>query len=173
MDSRKQIEVPGTLKDLTLADAVAVSDLHLLIWPQAYASIFGEERLQQLPREESRQTWHVRLQNPGYKGVGLWQEQRLMGFAGWGEVGPASAEIYHFYLHPELWGGGAASWFMHYLLQQLREKPFQKVVLWVLRYNVRAQRFYQKHGFTPTHREQQRYKWGLTLDEVQFSQGLF
>ena len=148
--------------------ALLVSDLHLFIWPKAYASIFGAERLQDLPREESRQIWRERMHAEGYHCIGLWQEERLVGFAGWGALAPAVAEIFHFYLHPDFWGGGTAGEFMHYLLQLIRQNNHEEVVLWVLKDNRRAQRFYQKCGFEPAHKAQQRQKWGLVLHEVQF-----
>lgn len=165
-------EAPLSIKPLTPADAQAVSTLHLYIWKQAYAPIFGADRLQHLPQEESRATWLERMHASGYNGLGLWQQERFVGFAGWGEIAPTTAEIFHFYLHPDLWGGGTASWFMQHLLQLLQHKGYLQVVLWVLKGNERAQRFYQKQGFVPAHLEKQRHKWALTLEEVQFSNSL-
>lgn len=160
------------IKPLGPEQAQQVSDLHLYIWQQAYAPIFGKERLRDLPREESRQTWRQRMHLERYRGIGLWQQERLIGFAGWGVEATAIAEIYHFYLHPEYWGGGTAGSFMQYLLQLIRQQNHQEVVLWVLKENKRAQRFYQKQGFEPAHLEKQRNKWGLVIEEVQFKRQL-
>ena len=161
-----------SVKPLGPEQAQQVSDLHLHIWRQAYAPIFGKERLQDLPREESRKTWQERMHLERYKGIGLWQQERLIGFAGWGVEAPAIAEIYHFYLHPDYWGGETAGSFMQYLLQLIRQQNHPEVVLWVLKENKRAQRFYRKQGFEPAQQEKQRTKWGLILQEVKFRRQL-
>ncbi|MBW3546362.1 MAG: GNAT family N-acetyltransferase [Bacteroidetes bacterium] len=149
------------------ADALEVADLHLQIWQQAYAPIFGAERLQQLPAAEFRNVWQERLEEGGYQCLGVFREKQLAGFCGWGEYSNTEAEIYHFYLHPDYWGLGIAEKIMDHLLIVISSAGYSEVVLWTLKENGRAQRFYQKWGFATTGKMQQRSRYGLLLQEIQ------
>lgn len=156
------------LLPLTPVDAPDVADLHLQIWQQAYAPIFGAERLQQLPAAEFRKVWQERLQAGDYQCLGIYAQEQLAGFCGWGDYSSSTAEIYHFYLHPDYWGQGVAEQAMGQLINRIKAAGYPEVLLWVLKANIRAQRFYQKWGFVPTGAEQQRTRYGLLLHEVQF-----
>lgn len=149
------------------ADAPEVADLHLQIWQQAYAPIFGADKLQQLPAAVFRNVWQERLKEGGYQCLGVFREKQLAGFCGWGEHSNAEAEIYHFYLHPECWGLGIAEKTMDHLLTVISSAGYSEVVLWTLKENGRARRFYQKWDFTPTGAAQQRSRYGLLLQEIQ------
>lgn len=157
---------------LSPQDAQAVADLHLQIWQQAYAPIFGAERLQQLPAAEFHKVWQERLQVGDYQCLGIYKENQLAGFCGWGACSDTIAEIYHFYLHPAYWGQGIAEQAMEQLLRTISHQAYPEVLLWVLKDNLRAQRFYQKWGFSPTGAEQQRTRYGLLLHEIQLKRTL-
>ena len=62
-------------------------------------------------------------------------------------------EVYAFYLHPDAWGSGAATPLMDACVEHLRAHGFAEAVLWVLRDNPRARRFYEKAGWYATGRE--------------------
>ena len=64
-------------------------------------------------------------------------------------------EVYAFYLHPDAWGSGAATPLMHACTEHLRSLGFNDAVLWVLRDNPRARRFYEKLGWHSTGEESQ------------------
>jgi len=61
--------------------------------------------------------------------------------------------VYAFYLHPDAWGSGAAEPLMMACTEFLRAAGFHEAVLWVLRDNPRAHRFYEKTGWSLTGRE--------------------
>jgi GNAT superfamily N-acetyltransferase len=62
-------------------------------------------------------------------------------------------EVYGFYLHPDAWGSGCAMPLMQAATGQLLRDGFARAVLWVLRDNPRARRFYEKSGWAATGRE--------------------
>lgn len=45
------------------------------------------------------------------------------------------------------WGKGYGSIMMEYILKEIKEAGFKKVMLWVFKENNRARKFYEKHGF--------------------------
>lgn len=56
-------------------------------------------------------------------------------------------EITDFYVEPFFVGQGIGTLLVEYLVSQVREKGFQKILLWVIKDNVRARKFYEKNGF--------------------------
>lgn len=63
--------------------------------------------------------------------------------AGWAHVSWVAVD-------PAYWGRGIATQLMEDLLERLREKKFRHVQLWTHQDNVRAQRVYERLGFTAT-----------------------
>jgi GNAT superfamily N-acetyltransferase len=61
--------------------------------------------------------------------------------------------VYAFYLHPDAWGSGAAAALMARCHEYLTDTGYTEAVLWVLRDNPRARRFYENVGWSPTGRE--------------------
>ena len=54
------------------------------------------------------------------------------------------AEIIAIHSLPESWGTGLGHAMLTYALQQIGDQP---AFLWVFKKNIRARRFYEKHGF--------------------------
>ena len=78
------------------------------------------------------------------------QDAALVGFAG---VGPARdeagdrGELYMINVLPSAWGTGAATALLDHSLQALAKLGHREAILWVLRQNARARRFYRREGF--------------------------
>lgn len=62
-------------------------------------------------------------------------------------------EVLAFYLHPDAWGSGVASALMARCHEYLCDLGYTEAVLWVLRDNPRARRFYENAGWSATGRE--------------------
>ena len=62
-------------------------------------------------------------------------------------------EVYGFYVHPDAWGSGVAPALISRCHEYLRDLGFVEAVLWVLRDNPRARRFYENAGWSATGRE--------------------
>lgn len=56
-------------------------------------------------------------------------------------------EITDFYVEPFFVGQGIGTRLIEYMIRQAREKGFQKIILWVIKDNVRAGKFYEANGF--------------------------
>jgi ribosomal protein S18 acetylase RimI-like enzyme len=59
------------------------------------------------------------------------------------------AELYALYVRPASWSTGTGRALMDRVLARTCAARYQSVVLWVLRDNTRARRFYERAGFTP------------------------
>lgn len=67
-----------------------------------------------------------------------------------GDSSAVRGEVYAFYIHPDVWGSGAAQPLMERTHERLRAEGFSAAVLWVLRDNPRARAFYAKCGWAYT-----------------------
>ena len=60
------------------------------------------------------------------------------------------SEIICIHSLPDNWGRGYGSTMMEYILKDIKNAGFSKVMLWVFKENMRARKFYEKHGFVLT-----------------------
>lgn len=81
--------------------------------------------------------------------------------SGWGE-------IHTMYALPQFWGTGCAGELFDYAVNQLHERGFDRIYLYVLEGNERAARFYRKHGFTPTDDTVKCEVGGVTVTDIRY-----
>ena len=149
-------------------DADAVARAHVDAWRVGYRGLFPDEFLDSAEFEATRfDRWRSgawanldgsRLFVPVLDG-------RVVGFghAGPERVEPACdasgselpapvaaerGEVYGFYVHPSAWGSGVATPLMASCTESLVQVGFPTAVLWVLRDNPRARRFYERVGWS-------------------------
>lgn len=78
-------------------------------------------------------------------------QEAVVGFAG---IGPARGEVdsrgelYMINVAPRAWGTGVAALLLEHAMRTLVELGHGEAILWVLRANVRARRFYERAGWT-------------------------
>ncbi len=73
-----------------------------------------------------------------------WPHPRTPG----GEQG-RTGELYALYVRPAWWSTGTGRALMERVLARTAAAGYESVVLWVLRDNLRARRFYERAGFAP------------------------
>jgi len=76
-------------------------------------------------------------------------------------------EIGGFYFLPEFWGRGYPGEAMPFCVARLKELGFSAITIWVLEENLRARRFYEKHGFA-LNGNRKEITLGKPLMEVQY-----
>ena len=62
-------------------------------------------------------------------------------------IGDTIIEITDFYVEPFFVGQGIGTLLIEYLIQQVRKKGVRKIVLWVIKDNMKARKFYEANGF--------------------------
>jgi ribosomal protein S18 acetylase RimI-like enzyme len=67
-----------------------------------------------------------------------------------GDDFPGCAELICIHSLCKNWNKGYGSIMMKHILTELRESQFSEVLLWVFEENMRARKFYEKHGFVLT-----------------------
>lgn len=92
--------------------------------------------------------WETYQKNPdALEGMYLYDDGIVKGVIKGQPETDKTIEITNFYVEPFFVGQGIGTLLIEHMICQVREKGFQKIILWVLKDNVRAQEFYKKNGF--------------------------
>ena len=81
---------------------------------------------------------------------------------------PGYAELICIHSLQNHWGEGYGSKLMETVLDDISKAGYSKVMLWVFEKNMRARRFYEKHGFTTEGKE----KPGLDPIEICYEKNI-
>jgi ribosomal protein S18 acetylase RimI-like enzyme len=143
------------IRRATPNDAAAIASIEVGSWQAAYRGLMPEAYLSRLSVAEKTIEWHHNLS----KHAALWakrvllalEDQRALGFVRVGVVADPSdvGLIYVLYVLPEYWGAGLGAALMHAAMRELRALGQDSAMLWVLRDNWRARRFYERLGWQP------------------------
>jgi GNAT superfamily N-acetyltransferase len=79
-----------------------------------------------------------------------------------------TAEISTLFVCPESWGRGVGRALLEAALEELRRREYVSVTLWVLEFNERARRFYQRAAFTPDGSSRVSEFKDIPLEEVRY-----
>jgi ribosomal protein S18 acetylase RimI-like enzyme len=167
------------LREARRGDELAVAELHIRSWQEAYRELMPAEFLAALdPRERAgRYTFEASdpaapttvlavvgeeeaegdpsLTNRGEVRSGSPSApcERIVGFVTYGpsrdEDAVGLGEVYALYVDPDRYRGGLGRQLMADARGRLREAGFAEAILWVLHGNERAARFYEGEGWTP------------------------
>lgn len=151
------------LREATMEDAALISRIIACSWRGTYQELIDPVYLARLPEGywmPSMRSWLGSGRMYGFLaeldglpvGCVIYGRGRDEKLGDWGE-------IVSLYILPEVLGRGIGSLLLRSALSALREDGFDRVYLWAIRGNARAERFYRKQGFTPTN-DQVHYRIG-------------
>lgn len=127
-------------------DAWAIGGVHVATWQKAYQGILPSTFLEELDRQARVKFWNRQLRQGARVNVA---GEPVVGFCfvgdssdeGWGEV-------FAIYVHPDHWGTGLGYQLLQAGEGQLRDAGHHRALLWVLRDNHPARRFYERQGWS-------------------------
>ncbi|HEX6221443.1 MAG TPA: GNAT family N-acetyltransferase [Acidimicrobiia bacterium] len=126
-------------------DAEALADVHITAWQKAYERIFPPEFLAGLDRDRRAKWWRDQLEGGARVPVA---GTPAVGFCFAGDADDEGwGEIYAIYVHPDRWGDGLGYRLLQAGMSQLHDLGHERALLWVLRDNHRARRFYERQGW--------------------------
>jgi ribosomal protein S18 acetylase RimI-like enzyme len=159
------------------ADAASIAAVQRAGWFAAYEGIISREIIDRVTAPDEgarvRQTFRTRPWQRMMVAVAGTRDTRgpgdLPGIVGYASFGPETnvltgqwphpltdagrdgrvAELYALYVRPAWWSTGTGRALMDRVLARTCAARYQSVVLWVLRDNTRARRFYERAGFAP------------------------
>ena len=142
------------IREATAQDALLISRIIARSWRGAYQELIDPVYLSRLPEEywlPAMRSWLASGRLYGYVaetggepvGCVIYGRGRDEDHADWGE-------IVSLYVLPESMGAGVGSSLLNAAMEALRTEGYDRVYLWCIAGNGRAEAFYQHHGFRPT-----------------------
>lgn len=127
-----------TIEPFITSDQALVSDFWKAIWKELHwdGTIEGSDDIPNF------------LHFPQGFMIVIKDGEKMIGCAGVKPLTSTTGIIKRFYLDPSLRGTGIASTLLDKVIEESKIKQFKKLVLDVYYTNLRAIRFYEKHGFT-------------------------
>jgi GNAT superfamily N-acetyltransferase len=159
------------------ADAMSVARVHVRSWQSAYRDLLPGEYLDQLRPEDRAQRYDfesrdrlkpqtiVATEAGEIRGFATTAPSRDADLAGYGE-------LFALYVDPDYWGRGIGVALVSAARDRLVALGFGNALLWVLRGNVRADRFYRNDHWAPDGLQRTDTVWGLTVNESRYQRKL-
>ncbi|WFB06786.1 GNAT family N-acetyltransferase [Streptomyces sp. LX-29] len=165
------------VREMVEDDVTAVAGLRVRGWQAAYSGLMPQAYLDGLSVAEDAERQREYFSRGLGVMVNLIAESARGEPVGWACLGPSrdpdvpagDAELYALYVRPELIGTGVGRALLTESLARARERGFPRMLLWVLRENARARRFYERAGFAPDGREQSDEVAGVDVPEVRYA----
>lgn len=151
-------------------DELAVAELHVRSWQEAYSGLMPAEFLAALDPRERRERYRFEDGEGPTTLLALDGGEALLGFVTFGESRDADArglgEVYALYVDPQSHRGGVGRMLMAEARRGLAADGFTEAILWVLQGNDRARSFYEREGWVAdgTSRVEQPYDIVSTVD---------
>ncbi|MGW0608959.1 N-acetyltransferase family protein [Streptomyces sp. NPDC002788] len=168
------------IREMTLADCDRVAEIRTRGWQRAYQGMIPQSYLDGLSVTEDAERRRSHLAQGDGSVVNLVAEDTGGEVMGWachgpyrdGEVHTEDAELYAIYVHPERVGHGAGRALLGESVARCSAAGHGRLLLWVLRENDRARRFYERAGFRADGAEEPFEVDGVAVPEVRYARPL-
>ncbi|MFI6370277.1 GNAT family N-acetyltransferase [Streptomyces sp. NPDC050546] len=168
------------VREMTLADCERVAEIRTAGWQSAYRGLIPQSYLDGLSAAEDTERRRAYLAQADDSVVNLVAEDAGGELVGWachgpyrdGEVLTPDAELYAIYVHPEHLGHGVGRALLAESLERCSLAGHGRLLLWVLKGNGRARRFYERAGFLADGAEEPFEVEGTTVPEVRYARPL-
>jgi GNAT superfamily N-acetyltransferase len=163
------------IRDATVADADALAEIHVEAWEAAYRGILPDELIESRDLEFRKRNWSERLPNlpdDEFVRVGV-LDGRVVAFSNGAhaEGEPEDTAIGRLlYMRNEVKGRGIGTHMRADILEQIKQRGFNRVIYWIVKGNEEAERFYADPRFKRTGVE--RPMEGGRFTEIGFAQDL-
>jgi RimJ/RimL family protein N-acetyltransferase len=180
-DHGHPVDVPARLRvrPAEERDARAIASLHVAGWRAAYPGIVPASVLAALSEESYEQRWRRGLSSPltQDRTFVAEEEDRITGVIATGlcrddDQPEGTAEVFLLYVEPDLLGTGIDRELLRIAELDLADRGYSRAVLWVLRDNVRARRFYEIAAWTLEGKDQDLDMDGEAVNEVRYERDL-
>lgn len=155
-------------------DAYSIAKIHVASWQKIYRGHIPDIVLNKLSVNEREGKWRELINNKVIVLI-IEKDNVIVGFV---SLCPSRdsdkdqktcGEISAIYLDPGVWHQGLGKKLCNRALSELKSMGFSEVILWVLKENDQARKFYESIGFTPTgDTKADQYDKNVILNEVRY-----
>ncbi len=155
------------IRDARRGDEPAVADVHVRAWKVAYRGLIPQDYLDALTPADRIPGYRFGAEEPMAPRtvLALDDEHGLLGFSTFGasrdEDADAAGELYALYVDPDRWRTGAGRALVAETRARLLSAGYEEAILWVLRGNDRAGRFYEADGWRRDGAARWEEPWGV------------
>ncbi|MEV6996714.1 GNAT family N-acetyltransferase [Streptomyces sp. NPDC093982] len=164
---------------MTLADCDRVAEIRIGGWRTAYKGLIPQSYLDALDvaRDAERRRGYFSQADGSVVDLVAEQDGRIVGWACHGpyrddEVRTGDAELYAIYVDPVRYGAGIGQALLQQAVRRCTAAGHARMLLWVLKDNDRARRFYERAGFRPDGAEEPFEVDGVEVPEVRYARAL-
>ncbi len=154
------------LRDATPDDALAIARVHIRSWQAAYRGLIDDEFLDKLRPEDRAGTYTLGDPEPAAPHTIVAEaDGEIWGFATTCPCRdadtPKAGELVALYVDPPRWRTGTGRLLLEAATERMRADGFTDAVLWVLRGNEVAERFYTAVGWRRDGAEREEHPYGV------------
>ena len=168
------------VREMLLADCEQVARIRVRGWQTAYRGLVPQSYLDAMDTAEEAGRRRALFARAPEGTVSLVAEDGDGRVVGWAVHGPyregelftADAELYALYVAPGRSGAGVGRALLGETVHRCGEAGHPRMLLWVLRGNTRARRFYELSGFGPDGTEESFEVEGVAVPEVRYARHL-
>ncbi|MFD0309066.1 GNAT family N-acetyltransferase [Streptomyces sp. NPDC127119] len=177
---------PPHIREMTLSDCPRVAEIRIRGWQSAYKGLMPQPYLDgldvaaELPR---RRAHFERAAGTGVVNLVAESAGEVVGWACHGPYrggeprtqkaqdtgGAGDAELYAIYVDPDRTGRGVGRALLRASVERCAAAGHDRMLLWVLRENAGARRFYERAGFTADGAEEPYEVEGVEVPEVRYA----
>ncbi|MFF3705294.1 GNAT family N-acetyltransferase [Streptomyces phaeochromogenes] len=167
------------VREMALADCPRVAEIRVRGWQTAYQGMMPQAYLDGLDPAADVERLRARFEGAGV-GVESLVAEWDGDVVGWachgpyrdGEVRTADAELYAIYVATDRLAHGVGRALLRESVARCTAAGHGRMLLWVLRENASARRFYEKAGFAPDGAEEPFEVEGVEVPEVRYARVL-
>jgi len=148
------------------ADALAVARTHVRAWQAGYRGILPAAYLDGL-RPEDRAVRYTFDRPDGPRTTVAITNGAIVGFATIN-----GSELCALHVDPDVWSQGVGRALIARARTDLAASGVAEAHLWLLAGNTRAQRFYERDGWTTDGTRRVESVWGVAVDEIEYRRHL-
>ena len=156
--------LPATVREALVSDAEAFNTCHIACWREAYATLWGAERLDELDEAALADTRRAEIAEGIARHMLAERDGEVIGVAIAGpsrdDNPPTELELYAIYVRAAHYGTGVSTLLLDAVLRG------EAASLWTYRDSPRASAFYVNQGFIPDGSEKKDAAGILTLRMV-------
>ncbi len=161
-----------TIRDAEKHELTKLAEIYWAAWKHAFSRHFLPKNLARVSVGDFEDRWHVFFAEEDVSSFVYERNSVPLGFVTCRVHNGEPAEIVSMMVSPACIRTGIGSKLMEKALSYLFEYRCQTAILWVVKENSHARRFYEKFGFSPS--EEQRFiqRYGIELCQLRYERQL-
>jgi len=135
-----------SIRKATVEDIPLIRELCFKVWPQTYASILSQDKIDYMLEYMYSSASLQKQINKGSQFIFVYDDQEAVGFAAYLPKGHGIYKLDKIYILPSQQGKGTGRFVIDWIIEEIKQKRATALQLQVNRNN-KAKSFYEKLGF--------------------------